>query len=212
MKLPSAYESISVIDSFDALDEAVKFKMEEECLGEALDAILIFLGGDFNGHIGTTARGYDDVHGIFGFGDRNEGGTSLLDFARAFNLVIANSSFQKREEHLVTFQSTRAKTQIDYLLSRKCDKSLCTDCKVIPSENLMTQHRLNVIYLEIKRKRRKRVVYGQPKIRWDTFTEDNVHELAEQLRRWEPGEVAGKRVVCGPRWQLTSGKRQETFA
>ncbi|XP_060179585.1 uncharacterized protein LOC132609551 [Lycium barbarum] len=63
----------------------------------------LFLGGDFNGHIGSSARGYDDVHGGFGFGDRNEGGTALLDFARAFDLVTANSSLQKREEHLVTF-------------------------------------------------------------------------------------------------------------
>ncbi|XP_059285611.1 uncharacterized protein LOC132039083 [Lycium ferocissimum] len=142
----------------------------------------LFLGGNFNGHIGTSARGYDDVHGGFGFGDKNEGGTALLDFVRAFNLVIANFSFQKREEHLVTFRSMRAKTQIDYLLSRKCDRRLCTDCKVIPSENLTTQHRLLVMDLEIKRKRRKRVVSGQPKIKWDTLNKDNAQELAERLR------------------------------
>ncbi|XP_059298097.1 uncharacterized protein LOC132050749 [Lycium ferocissimum] len=82
----------------------------------------LFLGGNFNSHIETSARGYDDVHGGFGFGDMNERGTTLLDFMRAFDLVIVNSSFQKREEHLVTFRSTRAKTQIDYLLSRKCDR------------------------------------------------------------------------------------------
>ncbi|XP_070039598.1 uncharacterized protein [Nicotiana tomentosiformis] len=72
------------------------------------------------------------------FGDRNIGGTSLLDFATAFELVIANSSFQNKEEHLVNFQSSVAKTQIDYLLLRKSDDGLCINCKVIPSENLMT--------------------------------------------------------------------------
>ncbi|XP_075076569.1 uncharacterized protein LOC142163206 [Nicotiana tabacum] len=41
----------------------------------------LFIGGDFNGHIGDSARGYDNVHGGYGFGDRNEG---------------ANSSFPKR--------------------------------------------------------------------------------------------------------------------
>ncbi|XP_059295582.1 uncharacterized protein LOC132048918 [Lycium ferocissimum] len=57
--------------------------------GEDLDEVVrgfshsekLFLGGDFNGHIGSSARGYDDVYGGFGFGDRNEGGTALLDFA-----------------------------------------------------------------------------------------------------------------------------------
>nr|XP_016481803.1 PREDICTED: uncharacterized protein LOC107802754 [Nicotiana tabacum] len=52
---------------------------------------------------------YSEVHGGFGFGDSNGGGTSLLDFAKAFELVIANSSFLKREEHLVIFRSAMEK-------------------------------------------------------------------------------------------------------
>lgn len=66
---------------------------------------------------------------VFGFGDRNEGGLSFLDFAKAFDLEIANSSFQKKEDHLVNFRSTVAKTQIDY-----SDRSLCKDCKGVRSE------------------------------------------------------------------------------
>ncbi|XP_070018204.1 uncharacterized protein [Nicotiana sylvestris] len=82
----------------------------------------LFIGGDFNGHIGSSAVGYTEVHGGFGVGERNGGGTSLLDFAKAFDLVIANSSFSKRDEHLVTYKSSMAKTQIDYLLLRRCDR------------------------------------------------------------------------------------------
>lgn len=51
-----------------------------------------FLGEDFDVHIGITSRGYNYVHGNFDFGDRNEGGVSLLYFAKSFNLVLANSS------------------------------------------------------------------------------------------------------------------------
>ena len=71
----------------------------------------LFIGGDFNRHIGSVSRGYDEVHRGFGFGDRNDGGVSLLDFAKAFGLVVANSSFPKKEEHLVTFRSSVAATQ-----------------------------------------------------------------------------------------------------
>lgn len=67
------------------------------------------------------------VHGGFGFRDRNEGGATLL--------VVANSSFSKEKEHFVTFCNTVAKTQNDFLLLRKVDKSLCKDSKVILSEN-----------------------------------------------------------------------------
>ncbi|XP_019253796.1 PREDICTED: craniofacial development protein 2-like [Nicotiana attenuata] len=87
------------------LDEEIKRRFWEE-LDEIVRSIppseRLFTGGDFNGHIGSSAGGYTEVHGGFGFGERNGGGTSLLDFAKAFDVVIANSSFPKREEHLVT--------------------------------------------------------------------------------------------------------------
>nr|XP_016469019.1 PREDICTED: craniofacial development protein 2-like [Nicotiana tabacum] len=107
------------------LDEEVK-----RCFLDGLDELVysilpterLFIGGNFNGHIGSTDGGYGEGHGGFGFGDRNEGGTSMLDFAKAFELVIANSSFPKREENLITSQNTMAKTQIDYLLLRRCEE------------------------------------------------------------------------------------------
>ncbi|XP_019235616.1 PREDICTED: craniofacial development protein 2-like [Nicotiana attenuata] len=143
------------------LDEEIKRRF-----WEGLDEIMrsippterLFIGGDFNGHIGSSAGGYTEVHGGFGFGERNGGGTSLLDFAKAFELVIANSSFPKRDEHLVTFQSSVAKTQIDYLLLRRCDGRLCEDCKVIPGDTLAMQHRLLVMDIGIINRRKKRSV------------------------------------------------------
>jgi len=38
----------------------------------------LFVGGDFNGHIGTRANGYGLTHGGFGYGARNDGGVALL--------------------------------------------------------------------------------------------------------------------------------------
>ncbi|XP_049410398.1 uncharacterized protein LOC125873518 [Solanum stenotomum] len=71
------------------LGEEVK-KLFYEDLDEAVRGIpiteKIVIGGDFNGHIGATSNGFDDVHGGFGFGERNGGGSSLLDFAKAFEL------------------------------------------------------------------------------------------------------------------------------
>lgn len=56
------------------------------------------------------------MHESFDFGDRNEGGVILLDFAKAFGLVVANSSFPK-EKHLVNFHSTVGKTDPHRLLA-----------------------------------------------------------------------------------------------
>nr|XP_009769691.1 PREDICTED: uncharacterized protein LOC104220505 [Nicotiana sylvestris]XP_016487774.1 PREDICTED: uncharacterized protein LOC107807850 [Nicotiana tabacum] len=77
-------------------------------------------------------------------------------------VVRANSSFSKREEHLVTFRSSMARTQIDYLLLRKADRVLFKDRKVIPSKNLTTQHKLLAMDLKIKRKRQKKALCIRP--------------------------------------------------
>jgi len=102
----------------------------------------LFIRGDFNGHIGDKTDGYDIMHGGFGFRERNSGGVTILDFAVAFDLMIVNSIFKKKEKHLVTFKSGSSKTHIDYLLIRANHRRMCIDCKVILSEFLGTQRRL----------------------------------------------------------------------
>ena len=110
----------------------------------------LFIGGDFNGHIGVDAEGYDTAHGGFGFGERNNEGVSVLDFEVAYELLVVNSLFKKKEDHLVTFKSGSLKTQIDYFLMRADSRRSCKDCKVIPSEYLGTQHRLLVLDVDFK--------------------------------------------------------------
>ena len=78
----------------------------------------LFIGGNFNGQIGSKGDGYDMAHGGFGFLERNNGGVSILDFAVAYKLSAVNSYFKKKEDHLVTFKIGNVRTQIDYFLVR----------------------------------------------------------------------------------------------
>ena len=57
---------------WEDLDEVVQSIPQNEGL---------LIGGDFNGHIGSRAEGYETVHGGLGYGVRNSGGVSVLDFA-----------------------------------------------------------------------------------------------------------------------------------
>ncbi|XP_059279413.1 uncharacterized protein LOC132033452 [Lycium ferocissimum] len=179
--------SLNIISAYVpqvGLDEEEKRRLWEdldEVVGSIPPTEKLFVGGYFNGHIGSISRGYDGVHGGFGFGDRNGGGVSLLDFAKAFGLVVANSSFPKKEEHLVTFRSSVAVMRIDFWLLRKDDKGLCKDCKVISSENLTTQHKLLVMDLEIKRTKKTRVVDDRPRIRWVSLTLSSALEMGKKL-------------------------------
>ncbi|XP_016579018.2 uncharacterized protein LOC107876661 [Capsicum annuum] len=148
--------------------------------------------GDFNGHIGPLPIGYDDVHGGFGFGDRIDEGAALLDFVRAFGLVVVNSCFSKKKEHLFTFLSRLAKTQIEFLLLKKRDRSLCKDCKVILSENLATQHRLLVMDLGIKRGKKSRGGESRPRVRWGVLTPINSLEIEARLEGMGAWSVGGR--------------------
>lgn len=82
---------------------------------------------------------------------------------------------------MVTFRSTVAKTQIDYLFFRKGDRVLCKDYKVIPSENLTTQHKLLAMDLEIKRKRKKRDLCDMPRIKWGGLITARAQELGGEV-------------------------------
>jgi hypothetical protein len=104
----------------------------------------LFIGGDLNGHVGSTNVGYELAHGGFGYGSRNQEGEDILDFAVAYNLVIANTFFRKRNSHLVTFSSGHRWSQIDFVLTKREDKQACLDCKVIPGESVVSQHNLVV--------------------------------------------------------------------
>ena len=103
------------------------------------------------------------VYGGYVFGDRNEASMSILDFVVAYDLILANTYFIKRDEHLITFKSRSNKSQIDFFLTRKVDKIACKDCKVIPGESLTSQHRIMVADIRIKIKVRAKCKIINPK-------------------------------------------------
>ncbi|PVH61462.1 hypothetical protein PAHAL_3G038200 [Panicum hallii] len=72
------------------------------------------------------------------------GGEDVLNFAVAYDLLLANTLFRKRESHLVTFHSGQYSSQIDFILARREDRRACLDCKVISGECVVPQHKLVV--------------------------------------------------------------------
>jgi hypothetical protein len=127
------------------LNESVKMKFWEE-----LDAIVsnvpisekLFIGGYLNGHVGSIRVGFDEVRGGFGYGSRNKEGEGILNFALAYDLVVANTLFRKRVSHLVTFSSGQHCSQINFILTRREDRHACLDCKAISGECVVPQHKL----------------------------------------------------------------------
>jgi len=109
----------------------------------------------------------------------------------AFDLLVVNSFFKKKEDHLVTFRGSSCKTQIDYFLTRKENRRSYKDCKVIPSEFLGTQHRLLVLDVVCKYPRRTKRRVGEPRIMWWTLTKEQAGLIAKRIaegRAWRRAE------------------------
>ncbi|ESO07529.1 hypothetical protein HELRODRAFT_75758, partial [Helobdella robusta] len=47
----------------------------------------ILIGGDLNGHVGEKTDDIDNVHGGFGYGERNKDGNRILEFAESHGFV-----------------------------------------------------------------------------------------------------------------------------
>jgi hypothetical protein len=130
------------------LNESVKMQFWEE-LDPLVSSVPIteklFIGGDLNGHIGSTRVGFDGVHGGFGYGSRNQEGVGISNFALACDLIVANTLFRKRVSYLVSFSNDQHCSQIDFILTRREDRHASLDCKVMPGECVVPQHKLVVV-------------------------------------------------------------------
>ena len=125
------------------------------------------VGGDMNGHIGNGNNPIRWIHGGNTFGEGNEDGEKIVDLALSFDLVIRNTIFRKKNEHLITYCSGDRASQIDFLLYRRKDIKEIRNCKVIPGDQVTAQHRLLVIDLVIAVKcRQKRKVTMEKRIKW----------------------------------------------
>ena len=135
--------------------------------------------GDLNGHVGSDMIGYEEVHGGHGVGAPNEDGIKVLDFATAYRIRILNTSYQKRNNHLVTYSSGGRESQIDNIMLRKEHANECRNCKVLPSEAITTQHRILFADLVVKKTGQQRAA-GRRRIRWWKLKDE---ESKEKFRR-----------------------------
>ena len=99
---------------------------------------------------------------------------------------------KKRESHLVTFRSGQHSSQIDFILTRREDRRDCLDCKVIPGECVVPQHKLVVanFHLRVRVHRDKRAKIARTK--WWKLRGEAAQAFKEMLDEglWEEEEDA----------------------
>ena len=184
LKIVMGESILSFISAYapqQGLDESVKdtfYDLTQDIVMKIPEKELVFPCGDWNGHIGQNAIGFEGIHGGCSYGKRNAEGLRLLDFATANDFVIGNSFFTKRESHLVTYESGGNKSVVDYILLRKPHLKLVKDIKVIPSEEAVPQHKLLVceIVVPMPKTRKRKFV---PRLRTWKLRDPGTSEIFE---------------------------------
>ncbi|XP_057523856.1 uncharacterized protein LOC130803670 [Amaranthus tricolor] len=168
---------VDILVSNDILKQLV----EVSRCNERIMPVRIVVGEEIISIVSGDADNYNSVHGGFGLGARNESGESLLEFALAKELIIANFIFRKKDEHLITYKSGGHATQVDYFLVRKGDRASCLDCKVVLGTEMPTQHRLLVVVFRMSKKIVEKKVESRGKIMWGRLKGDMVTTLLSKI-------------------------------
>ena len=63
-------------------------------------------------------------------GERNDTGERVFNFAPAYDLVILNIFFRKRNEHYIMYEIEGNKSKIDYFIWMRWSLKQCKDSKV----------------------------------------------------------------------------------
>ena len=162
--------------------------------------------GDFNGHLGKCAEGFEGVHGRNGVGKRNALGRRLLEFCDEKELCMANTRFQKTSKKKITYSAGVCKTEIGFVLVGDKYRRYTRDVKGILWE---LQHRLLVIDLDkrvLKKIVRKQWIIrkiwklnkNQTKVRFEKRVKELVStEAPDLLKTFNDGVLKVCDEVCG---------------
>ena len=86
----------------------------------------------------------EDMNNGYNYGARNVEGEEIFEFSQAYDMAIANTFFQKRDEQYISYKSGPNRTVIDYILIRRRDLKSKKNVMIIPGEAISTQHRILV--------------------------------------------------------------------
>ncbi|VDO98369.1 unnamed protein product [Heligmosomoides polygyrus] len=121
----------------------------EDAMRSVPEGDYLSVAGDMNGHVGCRRRGVERVHGGEGVGMVNPDGERIIELAVVHDLVICSTFFAKRESQKVTYASGGRRTEVDHIVVRRPDLKTVRDVKVLPGEEVASQHRPLIADLNI---------------------------------------------------------------
>ena len=127
----------------------------EEALTKTDKKDILMLTGDWNAKIGNDNTDWKSVMGKYGYGDRNERGERLLEFATVHDLYVCNTKFQHKPNRKWTWASPDGihKNMIDLILIQRRWKTSVTNCRTFQSADISSDHSLVLCNINLKLKK-----------------------------------------------------------
>lgn len=149
----------------------------------------VFLIGDFNAKVGQlkTEDSENFVMGKFGYGNRNERGEKLIQYALEHKLSIMNSFFKARKNRKWTWLSPcgKIKNEIDFILSNHPKR--IRNIEVLHGFGFRSDHRLVRATYTLEQGKKSRTSFNaQPKLlRTNEDTSSYLKNLEINIRQLE---------------------------
>ena len=150
--------------------------------------------GDWNAKIGMDAcKQWKGYAGKFGVGTTNERGNRLLQFAKAYKLVVANTLFNHKNSRKTTWHAPDGSThsQIDFILVSKRFQSAINKARTrtFTGPDIGSDHDLVMMTLKIKLAKHKdkdtnRVHFDLEKLKDPCIKREFQHELSNRFSRF----------------------------
>ena len=127
----------------------------EDVLSKTDQKDVIILTGDWNAKVGTNNTEWESVMGRYGYGDRNERGERLLEFAMLHNLYVCNTRFQQKPSRKWTWASPDGihKNMIDLILIQQRWKTSVINCRTFQSADISSDHSLVLCNIKLRLKK-----------------------------------------------------------
>lgn len=115
----------------------------------------VLIMGDFNSRVGAAIPGEERTIGKYYFGERNDRGQMLIDFASSLNFKVGNIFFGKQKMNTRwTWESpTGFKAELDYILYK--NNEYVQNIEIIQSIKFNTDHRMVRATIKLVNKRKR---------------------------------------------------------
>ena len=127
----------------------------EEALTKTDKKDILILTGDWNAKVGNDNTDWKSAMGRYGYGDRNERGERLLEFATIHNLYICNTRFQQKSNRKWTWASPDGihRNMIDLILIQQRWKTSVINCRTFQSADIGSDHSLVLCNIKLRLKK-----------------------------------------------------------